>query len=117
MVYERQAQATKSCSISDDKDYWLVGSEGKRMRPSNWAERIATTFMSMEQFASRQKIVMECVSPTMHNGRLCLKVRKAFQQQCHDGWEHVEEFARSNQLTIIDNHGNHFFQDADSAEN
>jgi len=105
MVYKRQAEVTKRCTVSDDKDYWIIGSEGQAMRPSNWAERIATTFMSMEQFASRQKIVMECVSPAMHNGRLCLKVRKAFQQQCNEGWRHVEDFARTNKLSIIDNHG------------
>ena len=108
MVYERQSEVTKSCTISDDKDYWVIGSEGKVMRPGNWAERIATTFMSMEKFASRQKIVMECVSPAMYNGRLCLKVRKAFQRQCHDGWEHVEDFVRTNGLSIIDNHGSHY---------
>lgn len=113
MVYKRQAEVTKSCAVSDDKDYWIIGSEGQVMRPSNWAERIATTFMSMEKFATRQKIVMECVSPKMHNGRLCLKVRKAFQQQCNDGWQHVEEFARSNQLSIIDNHGNHYLPSED----
>ena len=110
MVYSRQKEVTKSCSLSDDKDYWLIGSEGNVMRPGNWAERMAATFMSMETFASRQKIVMECVFPIMQNGRLCLKVRKKFQQQCTDGWEHLEKFARNNQLTIIDNHGNPFGQ-------
>jgi hypothetical protein len=108
VVYSKQTEVTRNCKVSDDRDYWLIGAEGKAMRPGNWAERMATTFMSMETFASRQKIVMECVSPVMYNGRLCLKVRKKFQQECLDGWSHLESFARSNQLTIIDNHGNHY---------
>lgn len=106
MVYSKQTEVTRKCTLSDDKDYWLIGAEGKVMRPGNWAERMAATFMSMEAFASRQKIVMECVSPIMHNGRLCLKVRKRFQQDCLDGWKHLESFAQSNQLSITDNHGN-----------
>jgi hypothetical protein len=108
VVYSKQTEVTRNCKVSDDRDYWLIGAEGKAMRPGNWAERMATTFMSMETFASRQKIVMECVSPVMYNGRLCLKVRKKFQQECLDGWSHLESFARSNQLTIIDNHGIHY---------
>jgi hypothetical protein len=102
MVYSKQTEVTKNCTLSDDKDYWLIGSEGKIMRPGNWAERMATTFMSMEAFTSRQKIVMECVSPVMHNNRLCLRVRKKFQQECLDGWQYLEGFAHSNQLIIMD---------------
>jgi hypothetical protein len=106
MVSNKQSEVTKNCTWSDDKDYWLKGSEGKVMRPGNWVERMTTTFMSMERFHSRPKIVMECVSPVIFNGRLCLKVRKSFSKCIWIGWQSLESLALSNQLTIIDNDGN-----------
>ncbi|MBL7002655.1 MAG: DUF3579 domain-containing protein [Gammaproteobacteria bacterium] len=106
MVFsDKQKSVTESCVVSDDKDYWLVGSEGTRLRPSNWPERIASTFIQMDEFATRRKLVSECVSIKNHNGRLCLKVRKKFQQGCGRGWEYIESFAKSNDLRIVDNDG------------
>lgn len=109
MVFsDKQKTVTQSCVVSKDKDYWVIGSEGNRLRPSNWPERIASTFIQMEEFAARKKLVSECVSLKNVNGRSCLMVRKKFQQGCGEGWSYVESFAKSNKLSIIDNHGNHF---------
>jgi len=109
MVFsDKQKSVTQSCVVSDDKDYWIIGSEGNRLRPSNWPERIASTFIQMDEFASRKKLVSECVSLKNVNERSCLMVRKKFQQGCGKGWEYIESFAQSNQLSIIDNHGNTF---------
>ncbi len=109
MVFsDKQKTVTQSCVVSEDKDYWVVGSEGTRLRPSNWPERIASTFIQMEEFASRKKLVSECVSLKNVNNRSCLMVRKKFQQGCGEGWNYIESFAKSNQLSIIDNHGNTF---------
>lgn len=109
MVFsDKQKSVTQSCVVSEDKDYWVIGSEGTRLRPSNWPERIASTFIQMNEFASRKKLVSECVSLKTVNDRSCLMVRKKFQQGCGDGWKYVESFALSNDLSIIDNHGTAF---------
>ena len=109
MVFsEKQKSVTQACVNSDDKDYWIIGSEGNRLRPSNWPERIASTFIQLKEFSSRKKLVSECVSLKNVNGRSCLMVRKKFQQGCGKGWDYIESFALSNQLSIIDNHGNAF---------
>lgn len=106
MVFsDKQKSVTQSCVVSDDKDYWVIGSKGSKLRPSNWPERIASTFIQMEEFASRKKLVSECVSLKIVNDRHCLTVRKKFQQGCGEGWKYIESFAQSNQLSIIDNHG------------
>lgn len=106
MVFSvKQKSVTKACVVSDDKDYWVVGSEGTRLRPSNWPERIASTFIQMQEFASRKKLISECVSLKNVNDRSCLMVRKKFQEGCGEGWNYVESFAKSNHLSIIDNHG------------
>jgi len=109
MVFsEKQKSVTQTCVKSDDKDYWVIGSEGNRLRPSNWPERIASTFIQLKEFSSRKKLVSECVSLKNVNDRSCLMVRKKFQQGCGKGWDYIESFAQSNQLSIIDNHGNAF---------
>jgi len=109
MVFsDKQKAVTKSCVTSSDKDYWIIGSEGTRLRPSNWPERIASTFIQLDEFSSRKKLVSECVSLKKVNDRSCLMVRKKFQQGCGEGWNYVESFALSNKLSIIDNHGNPF---------
>ena len=106
MVFaDKQKQVTQQCVTSTDKDYWIIGSEGTRLRPSNWPERIASTFMHLEEFSTRRKIVSQCVSQNVSNGRSCLRVRKAFQQGCLEGWNYILSFAKSNGLSIIDNHG------------
>jgi len=112
MVFsEKQKTVTKSCVVSDDKDYWIVGSEGNKLRPSNWPERIASTFIQMEEFAARKKLVSECVSLKNVNDRSCLMIRKKFQQGCGSGWDYIESFATSNKLSIIDNNGKYFEPD------
>ncbi len=113
---DKQKSVTQSCVVSGDKDYWVVGSEGSKLRPSNWPERIASTFIQMEEFAARKKLVSECVSLKNVNDRSCLMVRKKFQQGCGAGWDYIESFAQSNTLSIIDNHGKHYeFKDANKA--
>ena len=116
MFSDRQKQVTQQCVTSQNKDYWIIGSEGARLRPSNWPERIASTFMLMEEFSSRRKIVSKCVSQISRNERSCLKVRKAFQQSCCEGWNYVLSFARSNQLSIIDNNGRVYRDDIAAIE-
>lgn len=109
MVYsDKQRQITRDCIASNDRDYWIIGGEGARLRPSNWPERIAATFMSLADFENHRKIVSRCVAPIHHNGRNCLKVRKTFQRGCTQGWNYILDFARSNGLSIIDNQGNHW---------
>ena len=117
MVFsDKQKSVTQTCVVSDDKDYWIIGSEGNRLRPSNWPERIASTFIQMEEFAARKKLVSECVSLKNVNDRSCLMVRKKFQQGCGEGWNYVESFAKSNKLSIIDNHGQPFSFSDNTAE-
>ena len=106
MVYaDKQKKVTEDCVRSANLDYWIIGGEGPRLRPSNWPERITSTFMGLSQFARQRKIVSQCVAPIHHNGRPCLKVRKAFQQGCSEGWNYILDFARSNGLSIVDNQG------------
>lgn len=105
---EKQQQVTKDCIASTDEDYWLIGSQGNKLRPSNWPERIASTFLELAEFSAKKKLVSECVSQTVVNGRSCLKVRKVFQQGCNSGWGYIQHFALSNKLTIVDNQGNEF---------
>ena len=106
MVYaDKQKQVTQNCVQSSDRDYWIIGGEGPRLRPSNWPERVASTFMDLGDFNRQRKIVSQCVSPMLHNGRPCLRVRKAFQRGCAQGWNYILDFARCNGLSIVDNHG------------
>ncbi len=116
MFSNKQQQVTRQCVHSGNKDYWIIGSDGARLRPSNWPQRIASTFMQLDEFTARRKIVSQCVSQMNHNGRSCLKVRKSFQQGCREGWNYILSFARSNDLSIIDNHGQTYREDIASIE-
>ena len=98
---------TQDSVKAEDLDYWIIGSEGDAVEPDNWPQDVMATLMGSKQFADaeKHKIVAQCVAQYAINNRNCLRVRKSFLQSCSEGWNYIVNFARDNNLSVIDNHG------------
>lgn len=84
---------------SDEK--WIirgVTEEGKKLRPSDWIERISSTLAS---FGSDQRLhYSNAVAPCMIDGEKCLVVARNLNDINPKAYEFVMGFAKSNQLSI-----------------
>lgn len=84
---------------SDDK--WVirgVTEEGKKLRPSDWIERISSTLAS---FGTDQRLrYSNAVAPCTIDGEKCLVVARNLQEVNPDAYDYVMGFAKSNQLSI-----------------
>lgn len=105
---DRQERAIRLCEASDDLDYWLVGSQGEKFRPSDWADMLASNFTDLYILEQKKRLSYHCVNTVFENGRKCLKVRKVFARECPGGWDFLTGFAVCNNLSIIDNEGEVF---------
>ena len=85
----------------DNDEKWVirgVTEEGKKLRPSDWIERISSTLAS---FGSDQRLqYSNAVAPCMIDGEKCLVVARNLNNVNPDAYDYVMNFAKSNQLSI-----------------
>ncbi len=84
---------------NDDK--WIirgVTEEGKKLRPSDWIERISSTLAS---FGSDHRLhYSNAVTPCIIDGEKCLVVARNLNELNPDAYDYVMNFAKSNKLCI-----------------
>ena len=86
--------------MSNDEKWVIRGvtEEGKKLRPSDWIERISSTLAS---FGSDQRLQYStAVAPCMINGEKCLVVARNLNEINPGAYEFVMNFAKSNHLSI-----------------
>lgn len=75
-----------------------VTEEGKKLRPSDWIERISSTLAS---FGNDHRLVYSTgVAPCMIDGEKCLVVARNLNEINPEAYDYVMNFAKSNQLCI-----------------
>lgn len=84
-----------------NEEKWVirgVTEEGKKLRPSDWIERISSTLAS---FGTDQRLqYSQAVAPCMIDGEKCLVVARNLNDLNPAAYEFVMGFAKSNQLSI-----------------
>ena len=87
--------------VLSSKENWVirgVTEEGKKLRPSDWIERISSTLAS---FGTDQRLqYSDAVAPCMIDGEKCLVVARNLNDLNPDAYEFVMGFAKSSQLCI-----------------
>ena len=75
-------------------------SSGRTFRPSDWAERLSG---SLSTFGEDHRMnYSPYVRPTTHNGIKCVIVDKELQQSEPATYAFLMEFARENDLQVLD---------------
>ena len=88
-----------------DKRIVILGvtSEGRKFRPSNWAERLAGV---LSQFRPRPLRQGDHISyspwcmPGIDGDARCLVLHPQLQERFPEAWAYVEQFARENDLQV-----------------
>ena len=86
--------------VNNDEKWVIRGvtEEGKKLRPSDWIERISSTLAS---FGSDQRLhYSNAVAPCMIDGEKCLVVARNLNDVNPEAYDYVMNFAKSNQLSI-----------------
>lgn len=86
--------------MSNDENWVIRGvtEEGKKLRPSDWIERISSTLAS---FGNDQRLqYSNSVAPCMIDGEKCLVVARNLNNINPDAYDFIMGFAKSNQLCI-----------------
>ena len=86
--------------MNDDENWVIRGvtEEGKKLRPSDWIERISSTLAS---FGTDHRLhYSDAVAPCMIDGEKCLVVARNLNELNPDAYNFVMGFAKSNQLCI-----------------
>ena len=86
--------------MNNDEKWVIRGvtEEGKKLRPSDWIERISSTLAS---FGSDHRLhYSNAVAPCMIDGEKCLVVARNLNDINPEAYEFVMGFAKSNQLCI-----------------
>lgn len=85
----------------NNEEKWVirgVTEEGKKLRPSDWIERISSTLAS---FGSDQRLhYSNAVAPCIIDGEKCLVVARNLNKLNPNAYDYVMNFAKSNQLCI-----------------
>ncbi len=96
---EREIWDMGTAVDSDEK--WVirgVTEDGKKLRPSDWIERISSTLAS---FGSDQRLhYSNAVAPCIIDGEKCLVVARDLDKVNPEAYEFVMGFAKSNHLSI-----------------
>jgi len=88
---------------SENKEIVIRGitSNGRTLRPSNWAERLAGV---VSQFRPQPAQLRDHLSyspwcmPGVDDGVKCVVVNTELQKRFPQAWEYVQQFARENDL-------------------
>ena len=89
------------------RNFVIVGltSEGKRFRPSDWAERLAGVMSSFRPGGARPGSHLSyspwCI-PTTMGGVKCVVVHRDLQGHEPMAWDFVINFARDNNLQVAE---------------
>ena len=92
----------KGINVSKEENWIIRGvtEDGKKLRPSDWIERLSSTLAS---FGSDQRLqYSNAVAPCTINGEKCLVVARNLQEANPVAYEFVMGFAKSNQLSIVE---------------
>ena len=77
-----------------------VTEEGRKLRPSDWIERISSTLAS---FGNDHRLrYSKAVEPCFIDGEKCLVVARNLETVDPDAYAYVMGFAKSNQLKIME---------------
>lgn len=90
----------KGSIVTSDENWVIRGvtEEGKKLRPSDWIERISSTLAS---FGTDQRLqYSNAVAPCMIDGEKCLVVARNLNELNPEAYDYVMGFAKSNQLSI-----------------
>lgn len=91
----------KGAIVSSNNEKWVirgVTEEGKKLRPSDWIERISSTLAS---FGTDHRLhYSNAVAPCMIDGEKCLVVARNLNEINPEAYDFVMGFAKSNQLSI-----------------
>lgn len=91
-------------SIADEIIIEGLTRAGKPFRPSDWVDRMCSTFAS---FGVDKKLrYSPYLKPRVANGVRCLAVDLKLKTVNPDGFIHLMQFAEENQLNILDAAGN-----------
>lgn len=75
-----------------------MNTRGVKFRPSDWIERIASTFASFDE---RQRLqYLPNLTPRMHGGEWCLFVAHELATLNPAAFEYIMSFVNSNQLAV-----------------
>lgn len=99
---KQQTPSISNNPVKETHKAWLiqgVTTEGKRFRPSDWAERLSNL---MARFNDGRLTYSPLLFPVIRNGEKCIHIDSRLQQESPDIYELVMEFARNNNLNIID---------------
>lgn len=85
----------------NENEKWVirgVTEEGKKLRPSDWIERISSTLAS---FGNDHRLqYSSAVAPCIIDGEKCLVVARNLDEIDPDAYAFIMGFAKSNQLSI-----------------
>ena len=88
-------------AILEDEERIVIESvrvDGRRFRPSDWIERIATI---MSTFGADHRLhYSDNVQPCVIDGNKCLAVGRSLQQQNPDAFHFILKFAEDNGLRV-----------------
>lgn len=75
-----------------------VTEDGRKFRPSDWIDRIAS--MGASYGASHRLVFSDMLHPELYEGEKCLMIDMALEQQNPNMYEHVMNFVTSNKLKM-----------------
>ena len=82
-------------------DYFVITSfqeDGKKLRPGDWIERIASSLASID--ANRRLRYSASVQPCIIEGEKCLVVARGLEESNPQAYEFIMQFAKSNKLCM-----------------
>lgn len=88
--------------MASSTDHFIISGvqeDGKKLRPTDWVERISSTLASVD--AKNRLHYSVSVQPCLIDGEKCLVVARCLEQSNPSAYEYVMEFARSNNLRIL----------------
>lgn len=75
-----------------------VTEEGRKFRPSDWIDRIAS--MGASYGPSHRLVFSDMLHPELYEGEKCLMIDMALEQQNPNMFEYVMNFVTSNKLKM-----------------
>jgi hypothetical protein len=83
-------------------DYLIVSGvqeDGKKLRPTDWVERISSALATFDE--NRRLHYSESVHPCLIDGEKCLVVARCLEEMNPAAYAFVMNFAHSNKLRIL----------------
>lgn len=88
--------------MATPEDYLIVSGiqeDGKKLRPTDWVERISSSLATMD--ANNRLHYSVSVQPCVVDGEKCLAVARCLEEANPAAYAFVMEFARSNKLRVF----------------